>query len=67
MKKTFRRPSKEVVSQMFSLLGFELTDGQLEAFAADVSAVTTIANRLKEAEVGEAEPAFVLPADPELR
>ena len=67
MKKTFGQPSKEVVSQMFSLLGFELTDGQLEAFVADVSAVTTIAKRLKEAEVGEAEPAFVLPTDPELR
>ena len=56
-------PSPETVRTLFRLVGIELTDEQIEAAAADVTAVEGATKRLKETNVGEAEPVFFLPPD----
>ena len=63
MPEETKPPSSETVRTLFRLVGIELTDEQLEAAAADVTAVEGITKRLKETKVGEAEPVFYLPPD----
>ena len=55
--------SAESIREMFRLVGVELTDEQIAEAGSEVTTLARSIARLREAQVGEAEPVFFLPPD----